>query len=97
MLSLAVCWAILIVCIASATAGTVCIKASDVYQQIVPSILMFLFFVVAVAGFPFAFSRIDLGTAYAGTLCMGVLKLSVHVDSCSHLHPNLLLLQCGRE
>jgi multidrug transporter EmrE-like cation transporter len=29
---------------------------------------MFVFFVVAVAGFPFAFSRIDLGTAYAGML-----------------------------
>lgn len=26
---------------------------------------MFVFFIVAVAGFPFAFSQIDLGTAYA--------------------------------
>lgn len=62
------CWVILVACIASATAGSVCIKASNVYQQLVPSILMFVFFVVAVAGFPFAFSRIDLGTAYAGML-----------------------------
>lgn len=59
------CWVILVACIASATAGSLCIKASNVYQQLVPSILMFVFFVVAVAGFPFAFSRIDLGTAYA--------------------------------
>jgi small multidrug resistance pump len=68
MLSMLQCWVILVACIASATAGSLCIKASNVYQQLVPSILMFVFFVVAVAGFPFAFSRIDLGTAYAGML-----------------------------
>jgi hypothetical protein len=96
MLSMLQCWVILVACIASATAGSLCIKASNVYQQLVPSILMFVFFVVAVAGFPFAFSRIDLGTAYAGMLKKeNLLSRSLSFSSNGRLL--ILLLQFGLE
>jgi len=92
MLSLLQCWAILIACVASATAGSVCIKASNVYKEIVPSVLMFVFFIMAVSGFPFAFSRIDLGTAYAGTFVSRMcFDCFVAFDgSCSH-HVHVLV------
>lgn len=65
MLSLFQCWLVLVGCIVSEVTGSVCLKLSNEYQRLVPSLLMFVFFSLAFAGFPFALSRIDLGTAYA--------------------------------
>jgi small multidrug resistance pump len=65
MLSLFQCWLILMGCIVSEVTGSVCLKLSNGYQHLLPSIFVFVFFSVAFAGFPFALSKIDLGTAYA--------------------------------
>ena len=65
MLSLFQCWLVLIGCIVSEVTGSVCLKLSNQYQRLLPSIFVFIFFSLAFAGFPFALSRIDLGTAYA--------------------------------
>lgn len=65
MLSLFQCWLILFGCIISEVTGSVCLKLSNQYQHLLPSIFMFVCFAVAMAGFPYALSRIDLGTAYA--------------------------------
>lgn len=65
MLSLFQCWLVLLGCIVSEVTGSVCLKLSDEYKNLLPSIFVFVFFSLAFAGFPFALSRIDLGTAYA--------------------------------
>jgi small multidrug resistance pump len=65
MLTLAQCWIILFGCIAVEVTGSICLKLSNHYQNLLPSVMMFACFGVAIAGFPYALTRIDLGTAYA--------------------------------
>jgi small multidrug resistance pump len=65
MLTLAQCWIILFGCIAVEVTGSVCLKLSNQYQYLLPSVMMFVCFGLSIAGFPYALTRIDLGTAYA--------------------------------
>jgi small multidrug resistance pump len=65
MLTLAQCWIILFACIAVEVTGSICLKFSNQYQYVLPSVMMFVCFGIAIAGFPYALMRIDLGTAYA--------------------------------
>lgn len=65
VLSLTQCWLILFGCTAAEVTGSVCIKLSNNYQQLLPSILMFICFALSIGAFPYALTRLDLGTAYA--------------------------------
>mmetsp|Transcript_25176 Transcript_25176/g.37636 ORF Transcript_25176/g.37636 Transcript_25176/m.37636 type:complete len:153 (-) Transcript_25176:218-676(-) len=59
------CWIVLFMIISVEVCGSVCMKLSNSYQRIVPSVLMYVFYAFSMGGFPYALQKIDLGTAYA--------------------------------
>mmetsp|Transcript_40324 Transcript_40324/g.121478 ORF Transcript_40324/g.121478 Transcript_40324/m.121478 type:complete len:144 (-) Transcript_40324:243-674(-) len=65
MLTTTQCWLILLGCITAEVIGSVCVKLSDSYRNIVPSVLFYMLFSVSMGFFPYALVRIELGIAYA--------------------------------
>jgi len=94
MLSLFQCWLILFGCIASEVTGSVCMKLSANYTHLIPSVLMFACFATSLAGFPYALSKIDLGTAYA--VWSGVGTAATAIIGMVHFHEKATPLKlCG--
>ena len=75
-------------------AGTTCMKLSDGFAKLVPSILLFVFYGVAFVLLTLALKRIDLSTAYAiwagaGTALVAVIGFWFFSEP-----PTLLRISC---
>ena len=57
--------------------GTTCMKLSDGFSKLTPSILMFIFYGLCFALFVLALKRIDVSIAYAVWAGLGVLLIAV--------------------
>jgi small multidrug resistance pump len=58
-------WIILSVAILLEVAGTHCMKLSQGFSRLIPSILIFVFYGLSFVGLTFALKKIDVGIAYA--------------------------------
>eukprot|EP01060_Flectonema_neradi_P033328 TRINITY_DN5576_c1_g1_i1.p1 TRINITY_DN5576_c1_g1~~TRINITY_DN5576_c1_g1_i1.p1 ORF type:complete len:173 (+),score=29.84 TRINITY_DN5576_c1_g1_i1:52-519(+) len=59
------CWGILFASISLELCGTFCMKLSGGYNEWLPSVLMFVFYIACLGLMPFALSQIELSVAYA--------------------------------
>jgi len=57
--------------------GTTCMKLSDGFSKLTPSILMFIFYGLSFALFVLALKRIDVSVAYAIWAGLGVLLIAI--------------------
>jgi len=70
-------WLYLVLAIGMEATGTTCMKLSEGFSRVTPSVLVFVFYVISFALFIFALKRIDLSVAYAIWAGMGVLLIGV--------------------
>ncbi|MEW6128722.1 MAG: multidrug efflux SMR transporter [Acidobacteriota bacterium] len=64
-------WLFLIVAIVLEVSGTTCMKLSQGFTKLVPSILMFIFYVTSLGALTLALKKIDVSLAYAVWSGMG--------------------------
>ncbi len=69
-------WLFLTLAIVLEVCGTTCMKLSEGFSRLVPSILIFVFYGLSFAAFTLALKRIDLSFAYAVWAGLGVLLIS---------------------
>ena len=65
-------WLLLIVAIVLEVCGTTCMKLSDGFARIVPSVLIFVFYGMSFSVFTLALKRIDVSLAYAVWAGLGI-------------------------
>ena len=70
-------WLYLTLAIMLEVAGTTCMKYSDGFTHLVPSILLFVFYALSFAAFTFALKQIDISFAYAVWAGLGVLLIAI--------------------
>jgi small multidrug resistance pump len=58
-------WVYLVVAIALEVSGTTCMKLSDGFTRVVPSVLMFVFYLLSISSIAVALKTIGVGVAYA--------------------------------
>lgn len=58
-------WFYLILAIVLEVSGTTCMKLSQGFSRLVPSILIFVFYSLSIASLTMALKRIDISVAYA--------------------------------
>lgn len=58
-------WVYLLLAIALEVAGTICMKLSESFTKITPSILIFIFYGLCLSFLTFALKRIDVSIVYA--------------------------------
>lgn len=58
-------WFFLAVAILLEVAGTMCMKLSDGFTRLIPSIMLFVFYAVSFAALTFSLKKIDLSIAYS--------------------------------
>jgi small multidrug resistance pump len=58
-------WLLLALAIAAELAGTICMKLSQGFTRLVPSLLIFVFYGVSFAALTGVLTRIEVGVAYA--------------------------------
>lgn len=58
-------WFLLALAIALEVSGTTCMKFSDGFKEIVPSVLVFVFYGLSFTAFIYALKTIDLSISYA--------------------------------
>ncbi|MFC2003387.1 DMT family transporter [Chloroflexota bacterium] len=68
-------WLFLIFAIILEVCGTTCMKLSEGFSRLTPSVLIFVFYGLSFASFTFALKRIDLSLAYALWAGVGVLLI----------------------
>ena len=68
-------WLTLSLAILLEICGTTCMKLSQGFTRLLPSILIFVFYALSFVSFTFALKRIDLGFAYAVWAGIGVLLI----------------------
>lgn len=68
-------WLTLSLAIILEIAGTTCMKLSQGFTRLLPSILIFVFYGLSFTAFTFALRRIDLSFAYAVWAGIGVLLI----------------------
>jgi small multidrug resistance pump len=68
-------WLFLSLAIVLEVCGTTCMKLSEGFSRLVPSILIFVFYGFSFAAFTLALKRIDLSLAYAVWAGLGVLLI----------------------
>ena len=69
-------WLYLSLAIALEVCGTTCMKLSDGFSKLTPSVLLFVFYTLSFAAFVFALKRIDVSVAYAIWAGLGVLLIA---------------------
>ncbi|MFC1944767.1 DMT family transporter [Chloroflexota bacterium] len=69
-------WLYLMTAIVLEVCGTTCMKLSDGFSKLTPSILIFVFYGVSFSVFVFALKRIDVGIAYAIWAGLGVMLMA---------------------
>ena len=70
-------WLYLASAIAMEVTGTTCMKLSEGFTRLTPSVLMFVFYGISFALFVFALKRIDVSVAYAIWAGLGVLLIGI--------------------
>jgi len=70
-------WFLLFLAIAFEVAGTTCMKLSDGFTQLVPSVLLFVFYGLSFASFVYALKTIDLSISYAIWAGLGLALITV--------------------
>ncbi len=65
-------WLLLILAIILEVCGTTCMKLSEGFSKLVPSILIFVFYGLSFTVFTLALKRIDISVAYAVWAGLGV-------------------------
>lgn len=68
-------WLFLTLAIVLEVCGTTCMKLSQGFSRLIPSILIFVFYGCSFAAFTVALKRIDLSFAYAVWAGLGVLLI----------------------
>jgi small multidrug resistance pump len=68
-------WLFLSLAIVLEVCGTTCMKLSEGFSRLVPSILIFVFYGLSFAAFTVALKRMDLSFAYAVWAGLGVLLI----------------------
>ncbi|MCP4132215.1 MAG: multidrug efflux SMR transporter [bacterium] len=58
-------WIYLVLAILFEVAGTTCMKFSDGFTRLIPSVLLFVFYIISFTFLTFALKKIDIGIAYA--------------------------------
>jgi len=70
-------WLYLALAIGLEVCGTTCMKLSEGFSRLTPSILMFVFYGLSFAAFVFALKRIDISVAYAIWAGLGVMLIAI--------------------
>jgi len=70
-------WLYLALAIGLEVCGTTCMKLSDGFSKLTPSILMFVFYILSFTAFVYALKRIDVSVAYAIWAGLGVLLIGL--------------------
>ena len=65
-------WLLLTVAIFLEVSGTTCMKLSDGFKEILPSILVFVFYSLSFTAFIYALRTLDLSIAYAMWAAVGL-------------------------
>ena len=79
-------WLYLAGAIVLEVAGTSCMKISDGFTRLIPSVLIFVFYSLAFVGLTFALKKIEVGVAYAvwsgtGTALIAVIGIVCFEES----------------
>mmetsp|Transcript_19835 Transcript_19835/g.25716 ORF Transcript_19835/g.25716 Transcript_19835/m.25716 type:complete len:115 (-) Transcript_19835:5-349(-) len=83
-------WLLLLLTILLEVAGTVCMRLSDGYKNVIPSLLIFVFYVLSFGIFPFVLQHLDLSVSYAiwsalGTALTAIVGFLYFGDKMSNL------------
>jgi small multidrug resistance pump len=83
-------WLFLAAAIACEISGTTCMKLSQSFTKVVPSVLLFVFFGAALANMTMALRHLEIGLVYAvwsgvGTAIVAVIGIVVFHESVSPL------------
>ena len=83
-------WLYLIIAILFEVAGTTAMKMSDGYTKVVPSVLMFVFYILSLVALTYALKKFDLSVAYAiwagvGTVLISIIGIFFFKESVSAL------------
>ncbi len=70
-------WLYLIIAILFEVAGTTAMKMSDGYTKVVPSVLMFVFYILSLVEQTYALKKFDLSVAYAIWAGVGTVLISI--------------------
>ena len=65
-------WLLLTVAIFLEVSGTTCMKLSDGFKEVLPSVLVFIFYGLSFTAFIFALKTLDLSIAYAMWAAIGL-------------------------
>ncbi len=81
-------WGFLLAAILMEVSGTTCMKLSAGFTRLVPSVLLFVFYVLSLGCLTMALRKIEISTAYAiwsgvGTVLITVVGVFVFKDSMS--------------
>lgn len=69
-------WFLLFLAIVLEVSGTTCMKLSEGFTRLVPSVLIFVFYGLSFGTFVFVLKRIDVSVAYAVWAGLGVLLVA---------------------
>lgn len=70
-------WIYLALAISLEVAGTTCMKLSEGFTRLIPSILIFVFYAGAFACLTLALKRLDVGLAYAVWAGIGTVAIAI--------------------
>lgn len=70
-------WVYLLVAILLEVTGTTCMKLSQGFTRLWPSVLMFVFYVLSLVALTFVFKKIDVSIAYAVWSGLGTALIAV--------------------
>lgn len=69
-------WLYLFIAIVLEVCGTTCMKLSQGFTKVIPSVLIFVFYGLSFAFFPFCLKTIDISIAYAVWAGIGILLIA---------------------
>ena len=69
-------WFLLFLAIMLEVAGTTCMKLSEGFTRLTPSVLIFVFYGLSFTAFTFALKRLDVSLAYAVWAGLGVMLIA---------------------
>lgn len=70
-------WLLLTLAITLEVCGTTCMKLSEGFTRLTPSVLLFVFYALCFVAFTFALRYVDISYAYAVWAGLGVLLIAV--------------------
>ncbi|CEG11750.1 Multidrug efflux transporter [groundwater metagenome] len=74
---MSVAWIYLILAILLEVAGTTCMKFSEGFTKILPSVMMFVFYAGSFVALTYAVKTIDIGLAYAVWAAVGITLIAI--------------------